>query len=249
MPKGDNDIRVVYDGTKCGLNDAVWVPTFFLPTIQTHFRAVVQGTHMCDVDVGEMFLNFMLHPKLQLFCGVDITPYDLDLSSLSFPQIKEDGTKVWVSWDRIAMGLAWSPYQAVKTLHFAEEVIRGDPKDPANVFRWDHVRLNLPGSPNYDPSLPWVSKVKVLKDGSVEVATDLFKFVDDLRPTGASKAECWRAGRRAASILNWLGSQDAPGSDGIVTRIRVHGPDALFELPMGFMSWLAMINGPRQSPR
>ena len=157
VPKGDDDIRVVYDGTKCGLNDAVWVPTFFLPTIQTHLRAVVQGTHMCDVDIGEMFLNFMLHPKLRLFCGVDITPYDLDLSSLSFSQIRKDGTKVWVSWDRIAMGLAWSPYQAVKTLHFAEEVIRGDPKDPANVFRWDYVRLNLPGSPNYDPSLPWVS--------------------------------------------------------------------------------------------
>ena len=73
VPKGDEDIRMVYDGTKCGLNGAVWVPTFFMPTIQAHLRALEQGTHMCDVDIGEMFLNFMLHPKLRL-CGVDLKP-------------------------------------------------------------------------------------------------------------------------------------------------------------------------------
>jgi hypothetical protein len=33
VPKGENDIRMVYDGTKCGLNDAMWVPSFWLPTI------------------------------------------------------------------------------------------------------------------------------------------------------------------------------------------------------------------------
>jgi hypothetical protein len=33
--------------------------------------------------------------------------------------------------------------------------------------------------------------------------------VDDLRPTGATKEECWRAGRKAASVVNWLGCQDA----------------------------------------
>ena len=33
VPKGDLDIRMVYDATKCGLNDALWTPNFFLPTI------------------------------------------------------------------------------------------------------------------------------------------------------------------------------------------------------------------------
>ena len=36
VPKGKDDIRMVYDGTKCGLNGAVWVPSFFLPTMETH---------------------------------------------------------------------------------------------------------------------------------------------------------------------------------------------------------------------
>jgi hypothetical protein len=34
--------------------------------------------------------------------------------------------------------------------------------------------------------------------------------VDDLRPTGPSREEAWQAARRAASILNHLGIQDAP---------------------------------------
>jgi len=31
MPKGDNDIRLVYDATKSGLNAVLWVPSFTLP--------------------------------------------------------------------------------------------------------------------------------------------------------------------------------------------------------------------------
>jgi hypothetical protein len=38
----------------------------------------------------------------------------------------------------------------------------------------------------------------------------LFIFVDDLRPTGPSRSEAWRAARRAASMLNYLGIQDTP---------------------------------------
>jgi hypothetical protein len=69
------------------------------------------------------------------------------------------------------------------------------------------VRLNLPGSENYDPNRPWVHKIR-LDDG--RIAADLFIFVDDLRPTGSSRKEAWLAARRAASKLNWLGIQDAP---------------------------------------
>ena len=35
VPKGESDIRMVYDATKCGLNDTIWAPTFLLPTIDT----------------------------------------------------------------------------------------------------------------------------------------------------------------------------------------------------------------------
>jgi hypothetical protein len=33
VPKGEEDIRMVYDATANRLNKAVWVPTFWLPTI------------------------------------------------------------------------------------------------------------------------------------------------------------------------------------------------------------------------
>jgi hypothetical protein len=37
VPKGEDDVRMVYDGSVSGLNDdAMWVPRFVLPTIQTH---------------------------------------------------------------------------------------------------------------------------------------------------------------------------------------------------------------------
>jgi hypothetical protein len=111
--KGLFDIRMVYDGSGSGLNDCIWVPQFALPTIRTHMRAVCAGTHMTDVDLGEFFLNFVLHPTLKPLAGVDFTKY--------FPH--EDGGKVWEAWCRAAMGLKSSPYQAVQGMAYAEEFI------------------------------------------------------------------------------------------------------------------------------
>jgi hypothetical protein len=195
--KGLFDIRMVYDGSGSGLNDCIWVPRFALPTIRTHMRAVCSGTHMTDVDLGEFFLNFVLHPTLKPLAGVDFTKY--------FPH--EDGGKVWEAWCRAAMGLKSSPYQAVQGMAYAEEFIRGDRRDCANVFRWDIIILNLPGSEEYDPSLPWVYKCRS-SDG--KVAVDVFGFVDDFRQTGNTSKEAWLAARQVASRSNFLGIQDAP---------------------------------------
>jgi hypothetical protein len=43
---GENDIRMVFDGTKSGLNDVLWAPWFALPTVDTTLRKVVTGTWM-----------------------------------------------------------------------------------------------------------------------------------------------------------------------------------------------------------
>ena len=67
------DVRMVYDGTKSGLNSCIWVPRFPLPTVGTYLRAVEAGTFMGDMDVGEMFLNFVLHESMQALCGIDLT--------------------------------------------------------------------------------------------------------------------------------------------------------------------------------
>jgi hypothetical protein len=65
-----DDIRLVYNAAEIGLNDAMVVPRFSsMPTIHTHLRAVEEGTHMADLDVGEMFLNVCLHPTTQPWAG------------------------------------------------------------------------------------------------------------------------------------------------------------------------------------
>jgi hypothetical protein len=93
VPKGEEDVRMVYDGTISGLNDSIWVSRFLLPTIETHLRAVDEGTYMADVDVGECFLNFILHPELRELAGVDLTDY-----------FGEDGKVMWNVWERAVMG-------------------------------------------------------------------------------------------------------------------------------------------------
>ena len=37
-PKGTDDIHIVYNATACGLNNALWSPNFFLPTIDSVLR-------------------------------------------------------------------------------------------------------------------------------------------------------------------------------------------------------------------
>jgi len=65
VPKGEDDIRMVYDGTKSGLNDSIWVPRFLLPTVDTMLRAITYNTVMSDFDIGDCFLNFVLHETTQ----------------------------------------------------------------------------------------------------------------------------------------------------------------------------------------
>ena len=48
--KGEFDIRIVYDGTASGLNEALWAPWFSLPTVSSHLRVVEPGTYMADVN-------------------------------------------------------------------------------------------------------------------------------------------------------------------------------------------------------
>jgi len=204
VPKGADDIRMVYDASRSGLNAALWVPGFPLPTTNTHLRSVEPGTWLADLDIGEMFLNFPLHESLRTLCGVDLSQYGEILAGRNVKL--EDWELRSFAWVRSAMGLRPSPYQAVQGGLVAEECILGDREDPANIFRWDKVVLNLPGSASYDPSRAWVYKIR-LSDG--RVAADLATYVDDQRVSAPTDLEAWRASRRVASINNYLGLQDA----------------------------------------
>jgi len=92
--------------TRSLVNDALWAPSFALPTIEAVLRAMESDTWGADVDLGEMFLNFTLHESLQAFCGVDVTPF--------FPEeLKEGCTALWEQWTWCLMGLTISPYQTI----------------------------------------------------------------------------------------------------------------------------------------
>jgi hypothetical protein len=130
------------------------------------------------------------------------------LVKCSYAGVDLSQDRVWEAWGRAAMGLTPSPFQAVQRMAYAKEVILGDRKDPANPFRWDWVQMNLPGQVGYDPSKPWVSKIRK-EDG--RIVGDIFSFVDDLRPTSTSKREAWKAAQHICATLGFLGLQDAAG--------------------------------------
>jgi hypothetical protein len=159
---------------------------------------------MTDRDVGDMFLNFQLHRSVVPFTGVD-------LSSL-YEGSDEVGPR-WAVWDRNLMGFAASPYNSIKMALVAEEICKGNRHEEGvgidgkefNPFQWRRVRLNLPGSKEYDPCNSWISKLR--SDG--RVACDLFTFVDDERVTGPDEELTWQASHALASKQSYLGIQDA----------------------------------------
>ena len=73
VPKGYNDIIIVYDGTIRGMDGAGWAPPFFLLTSNTLTQLIESNTYRLDMDIGEMFLKFPLDPRVWKFCGVNLS--------------------------------------------------------------------------------------------------------------------------------------------------------------------------------
>jgi hypothetical protein len=74
------------------------------------------------------------------------------------------------------MGFRPSPYHTTQAIGWVKEMMMGHPFDATNVFQWSSVRLNLPGIPDYDPRVQWVSKIRK-EDG--RVVADLFIYIYD----------------------------------------------------------------------
>jgi len=131
--KGLDDIRMVYNGTSSGLNDVLWAAHFGLPIVQYTLRSLLPGYHQCDMDVGEMFLNFPLHKDIRPYAGVDIT------------HMRGNGTKEqdwevgrmtkWERWARNFMGLTDSPYRSLQLLIKAKHVAYDNHKGEVNPFK------------------------------------------------------------------------------------------------------------------
>jgi hypothetical protein len=103
VSKGLSDIRMVFDGTKSGLNDSLWVPWFALPTATTIRRTVLPGYWCAGNDFGEQFYNYWLLEDLRAMSGVDV--------SALFEDVPGQSAK-WFRWNLPAIGLKSSPYQA-----------------------------------------------------------------------------------------------------------------------------------------
>ena len=95
VPKGDDDIRMVYDGSRSGLNQVLWAPWLALPTV-TSMCCIIDAGYWCvDNDFGEMNLNFWLHPDLREYCGVDISHlYPEEWSELKLAPFAERGLSI-----------------------------------------------------------------------------------------------------------------------------------------------------------
>ncbi len=136
---------------------------------------------MGDINIGKMFHNFILHESIQAYSGVDLTT--------TFPSEVDEGKVLWERWTRCGMGFKSSPYIALQGVLWAEEYLLGNLQDSTNPFRFEEVRLNLPGSELYLPHLPWVMKVRDTGD----IASKLLTYVDDLRTIAGSEEDCWKA--------------------------------------------------------
>ena len=197
VPKGDDDIRMVYDLTACGLNEALWAPSFWMPNVKNVLDCATHASWFGDVDAAEMFLNYMLDLRLRSYAGVDISWLN--------KSVNPSGMK-WGMWNRMPMGLLPSPWTTIRQFAWAMEVIKGDRRDPKNPFHWSEVILNCPGSRDYSPSMPRLYK---WSDVWVAIAGDAKTFVDDLRSIGCSEEHCQLITHQVETRMGYLGLQDA----------------------------------------
>jgi hypothetical protein len=200
VAKGADDIRVVWDLAKNGLNECMFTPSFFLPTMPTHLRHILAGSYHGDFDVGEQFHNYLLHQAEQQFCGVEV-PLAL------VQKLMAEGLDVEcvMRWERLVFGWQTSPYFALRMLSRAIEIAKGAPTKIENPFGWDRVVLNLPGCPEYNPGQPRVQKIT--SNGTL--ATELVIYFDDGRVSGSSYESTKLGTRQITSRCQYLGNQDA----------------------------------------
>ena len=208
VAKGESDIRVVFNGTSCGLNDQVWAPNFWLPTAKSMIRSTSYNYKFVDIDLGEMFLNFPLNKQLIPYSGVDLTPFkDRLIEDKILSEKYKLNNFLYATWQRDWMGFKPSPEWACRFYYFAEEFVRGNEEESSNPLYWKNIVLNLMGNENFNPALPTVYK---WDDIAQKIAGEIKAYVDDLRTIGRTLEHAWSIARLVAARLQYLGIQDAP---------------------------------------
>ena len=72
VPKGEDGIRLVYNLTASGLNDALWVPTLWIPLLYNVLDVATRSSWFGDIYAAEMFRNYNIPESLQQYAGFDV---------------------------------------------------------------------------------------------------------------------------------------------------------------------------------
>ena len=127
VPKGEDDNRVVFDGTSSGLNECLWAPNFYIPTSRAASTILTFSTLMADADFADMFHNFPMPDRIRKCLGVEIgqlVPY------MSTPLSVGKLRQCLLRWSRLSMCMRTSPSNAVRFYYGREEFIRGNSRSP-----------------------------------------------------------------------------------------------------------------------
>ena len=122
MEKGANDIRVVYNGTSCGLNDALFAPSFWLPNATAASRPSMPYSWMADANMGEIFSNFPMDKKIYSVSGINVTQLQEYMPNLPKSGVTGNCQKIHLRWERLFMGMRPSPYNAVRYFYWTKEL-------------------------------------------------------------------------------------------------------------------------------
>jgi hypothetical protein len=238
VPKGTTDVRMVYDGTKGGLNEALWAPSFYLPDLMASTWFLDYDSWVFDLDYGECFSNFPQCPELRAHSGISLSPFVDRVRELLPDLLSTQDSVLWIRWTRLFMGCTSSPFVAVRYMYWLDELSRGDPRDPTNPFWYDRVKLNLPGMPEFEPSRP---KVMKWDSGHSCVAADFLTFMDDLQGGAPGANEAWLSRDHVAKTIQHKGCQDATRKAGYPNKspqpwtgglVRIDGSGIYISLPL-----------------
>ena len=100
VSKGLDDIRMVLNGSLCGLNLAIFACNFWLPMSATMTRLLSFGYRVVDMDIGEMFPNFPLHHSLWKCSGMDLTTLRGTLGDVT-PSTLVKSRRLTATWSRL----------------------------------------------------------------------------------------------------------------------------------------------------
>ncbi len=199
------DVRCVWDCKINGHNETLYAPSFMLPTAQDAEDQVVKWLPMSvkeylqlsspiidytqetstyikstqgDIDVGQHFNNFRVHPSDQHTLGVR---YNYTCTNQGTG--KDEEKESWLRFNCCPFGNRCSPYLCCQGEARILEVCKGDPSDEKNKFQYSSCHMNSPFSDDYDPSMPRL--ILLREDG--EMATQEVTFVDDIHVAGRTK--------------------------------------------------------------